>query len=101
VIRRNRNLIVRLLTLAFLFAQFGMLAHASKHLNTDAHGVPAAQLCGECLCSGALQNLAGGAAPVLFAVHVSHDAAIGARADQSVRAHAFTAFRSRAPPILL
>lgn len=101
MIRRNRNLIVRLLALVFLFAQFGMLAHASTHLKADAHGGTATQLCGECLCSGALQNMVGGTAPVLFAVHVSHDAAVASHAIVSVPAAAFTAFRSRAPPILL
>ena len=74
LIRRNRRWIVHLLSLAFLFAQLGMVVHASTHLKADPHAAPS-QLCGQCLSSAPLQNMVGGGAIVILAVNVSHDQA--------------------------
>jgi len=100
LIRRNRRWFVHVLSLALLFAQLGMVVHASSHLKTDPHGAPAqSQLCGQCASFSPLQNMVGSAPAVLFAVHASHDRALEVAAIASVPSGAFTAFRSRAPPI--
>lgn len=98
---RNRNRWAYLLSLALILAQWGMLAHASSHLNPDRHGTPATKLCGECLSFAPLQNAVGGASTVVLAVeppiHLLHDV-------ESVPAlppRRFDAFRSRAPPAFL
>jgi hypothetical protein len=101
LIRRHRNLLVRLLSLAFLCAQFGMLAHASTHLQADPHGAPSAQLCGECLCSAPLQNIVGAGPGTVSAARMTPERAAGSAAFASIPSGAFTAFRSRAPPTLL
>jgi disulfide bond formation protein DsbB len=100
LIRRNRSLIVHWLSLALLFAQFGIAVHASTHLKPDSHPA-SAQLCGHCLSFSPLQNMVGGGAIALPAVDVaqqhSFDSSIGAVAPRQP----FTAFRSRGPPYLL
>jgi hypothetical protein len=97
LIRRHRRWFVPLLSLAFLFAQLGMVVHASTHLKPDPDKA-AAQFCGQCLTSAPLQNMVGGGAIVLPTIAILHDHAI----DTAIRADAprgaFTAFRSRAPP---
>jgi hypothetical protein len=91
---------VHVLSLALLFAQLGMVVHASTHLKQGPHATPTqAQLCGECLSFAPMQNMVGGAPTVLLAVHVSHDRALDLAAVVSVPHRAFTAFRSRAPPV--
>ena len=100
LIRRNRRWFVHVLSLALLFAQLGMVVHASSHLKADPHATPTqAQLCAQCASFAPMQNMVGGAPAVLFAVHVSHDRALDVAAIASVPSSAFTAFRSRAPPI--
>ena len=86
-----------LLSLAFLFAQFGMLVHASSHLKSDAHGTPT-QLCGECLSSAPLQSMVGGGALVIPAVAIPLEHVDDALVSVDAPRGAFTAFRSRAPP---
>lgn len=101
LIRRNRRLLVHLLSLALLFAQFGVAVHASAHLKADPHGIPtSAQICGECLSSSPLQNMVGGALTVAIPVKIVHDRALESRTLAIAPARAFNAFRSRAPPIL-
>jgi hypothetical protein len=100
LIRRNRSLWVQLLSLAFLFAQLGMAAHASTHLQGDGDA-PAGQLCDYCISSSALQNMAGGDASFEVAVHVAHAFAIDAPPVALPAIAGFTAFRSRAPPPIL
>jgi hypothetical protein len=85
--------------MAFLCAQFGMLAHASTHLKVDPHGAPAAQLCAECLAAGSMQNMVGSAPTVVLAVELPHYRVSHAVTFESIPSRAFTAFRSRAPPI--
>ena len=89
-----------MLSLALLFAQLGLVVHASTHLKQNPHAAPTqSQLCGECLSFAPIQNMVGGAPTVLLAVHVSHERAVDCAAVVSVPHRAFTAFRSRAPPI--
>lgn len=100
LIQRNRRLLVHLLSLALLFAQFGLAVHASTHLKDDGD-TPAGQVCDYCISSSALQNLGGCDAGIEFPVTVALAEAIEALpADQPVAA-VFTAFRSRAPPQIL
>ena len=90
---------MHVLSLALLFAQLGMVVHASTHLKSNPHATPTqAQLCGECLSFAPMQNMVGGAPTVVLAVHVSHDRAQEFAAVPSVPHRAFSAFRSRAPP---
>jgi hypothetical protein len=99
LIRRNRNLVVHLLSLALLVAQFGMLAHASTHLKADPHAAPTqAQLCGECLSFAPLQNIVGGASTVVVAVIPPIHRVYQLEAVATIPPRAFDAFRSRAPP---
>jgi hypothetical protein len=87
------------LSLALLFAQLGMVVHASSHLKSDPHATPTQQqLCGQCASFAPLQNMVGGAPTVVLAVQVSFDRAPDCAAVVSVPHRAFTAFRSRAPP---
>ena len=97
MLRRNRRWFVHLLSLAFLFAQFGMVVHASTHLKSDPHGTPT-QLCGECLSSAPLQSMVGGGALVIPAVSIPLEHATDALVGVDAPRGAFTAFRSRAPP---
>jgi len=91
---------VHVLSLALLFAQFGMVVHASTHLKADPHAAPTQnQLCGECVSFASMQNAVGGTPAVVFAVIVTPDAAPESDAASQVPHRAFTAFRSRAPPI--
>ena len=100
LIRRNRRWFVHVLSLALLFAQLGMVVHASTHLKQNPHATPTqSQLCGECASFAPMQNMVGGAPTVLLATHVSHDRALVSIAAVSVPHRAFTAFRSRAPPV--
>jgi hypothetical protein len=91
---------VHVLSLALLFAQLGMVVHASSHLKADPDATPTQQqLCGQCASFAPMQNMVGGAPTVVLAVHVSHDRALEFAAVISVPHRAFTAFRSRAPPV--
>lgn len=100
--RRNRNLIVHLLSLALLIAQLGMVAHASTHLKSDPHGAPTkAQLCGECLSFAPMQNVLGSAPAVVLAIKSPACRIYAVEAVATVPPRAFDAFRSRAPPISL
>jgi hypothetical protein len=100
VVRRNRHWFVHVLSLALFVAQLGMVVHASSHLNSDPHATPTqSQLCGECASFSPMQNMVGGASTLALDVPVSRDAAFAAAAVVSVPHRAFSAFRSRAPPV--
>jgi hypothetical protein len=100
LIRRNRRWFVHVLSLALLFAQLGMVVHANSHLKADPHAAPTpSQLCGQCASFAPMQNMVGGAPIVLLEVQVSHDRAFECEAIVSVPQRAFSAFRSRAPPV--
>ena len=102
MIRRNRKLFVHLLSLALLFAQFGMVVHASAHLKADPHAIPTqAQLCGECLSFAPLHNIVGGAPVDVLVIKTTADRIHEVDDIAAVPPRAFDAFRSRAPPVLL
>jgi hypothetical protein len=90
---------VHVLSLALLFAQVGMVVHASKHLKADPHAAPTtSQLCGECLSFAAMQNIVGGTPSVVPRASVAHDRALASGVVSIAPSVAFSAFRSRAPP---
>jgi hypothetical protein len=91
---------VHVLSLALLFAQLGMVVHASSHLDSDPHATPTQQqLCAQCASFAPMQNMVGGAPAVVLEVQVSHGAAAIDAAVASVPHRAFSAFSSRAPPV--
>ena len=98
MIRRNRRLIVQLLSLAFLFAQLGMAVHASSHLKAEPHGAPA-QVCGQCASFAPLQNMVGGGVIVILPVVVSHDHALVTEATSLAPRGTAASFLSRGPPV--
>ena len=90
---------MHVLSLALLFAQLGMVVHASTHLKADPHGTPSQQLCGQCASFAPMQNMVGGTPSMVLAIRVPHHHALDTIAVVSVPHRAFSAFRSRAPPI--
>ena len=83
-----------------MFAQLGMVVHATSHLKADPHAAPTqTQLCGECISFASMQNVVGGSPSVVLAVTVFHDSALESDAISVVPLRAFSAFRSRAPPV--
>ena len=101
MIRRNRKLFVHLLSLTLLFAQFGMVVHASTHLKTDGHAIPSqAQLCGECLSFAPIHNAVGGSPPVVLVIKTPAQRIHEVVGIEAVPPRTFDAFRSRAPPVL-
>jgi hypothetical protein len=100
--RRNRRWFTHFLSLAFLFAQFGMVVHASAHLKADPHAVPtAAQQCGECLSFAPLQSMVGGGSTAILFVADTPDRAVESDVATFAPRRAFAAYRSRAPPRFL
>ena len=101
MIRRSR-LLVHLLSIALLFAQFGLTVHASTHLKADPHAAPTkTQLCGECLSFASLQNVVGSAPAVVLTIEPPAHRIYEVEAVAAVPPRAFDAFRSRAPPTIL
>jgi hypothetical protein len=98
LIRPKRRGFANLLTLAFLFAQLGMAVHANTHLKLDPHSAPV-QTCGECQTFAPLQSMAGGGTIDVLTVVVQHDHVGPADSNSLAPQRAFTAFRSRAPPV--
>jgi hypothetical protein len=93
---------VHVLSLAMLFAQLGMVVHASSHLDADPHATQAQQqLCAQCASFAPMQNMVGNAPTVVLAVEACHDRALENTATTTVPHRAFSAFRSRAPPTFL
>ena len=93
---------MHVLSLALLFAQLGMVVHANSHLNSDPHAIPTpGQICGQCASFAPMQNMVGGGALLVLALPVSHDRVLNCDAIVSAPHRAFSAFRSRAPPVSL
>ena len=91
---------MHVLSLALLFAQLGMVVHASTHLRADPHDAPTqGQLCGECLSFAPMQNMVGSAPAVVLAVKVPHHRVADSGPIVSAAHRPFSAFRSRAPPV--
>jgi len=98
--QRNRRWFTHLLSLVLLFAQLGLVAHASTHLGEE-RDAPAAQVCDYCVSSTALQHVAGGGTPLDFPVTIARDSAVDRHEAIEPARAGFTAFRSRAPPRFL
>lgn len=97
---RRRGTILVLALAVFWVAQAMAIAHASRHVGSDAAGLPGdhSQLCTDCASLLPLLVVAGGvcaALSVAARVILSLGACVAVRPEQ-VAAH--PAFRSRAPP---
>ena len=90
---------MHVLSLALLFAQLGMVVHASTHLKSNPHAAPTqSQLCGECVSFASMQNMVGGTPTAILVISVSPDAVPDSDTVSRIPHRTFTAFRSRAPP---
>jgi len=85
------------LCLALFCAQLGVVLHVSSHLKADTH---AAQLCGTCLSTAPLQNMAGSGPSIVAKAEVDHASPCESVEPRSVPQRGFTGFRSRAPPAI-
>jgi hypothetical protein len=97
---RRRGTILVLALVVFWVAQAMAIAHASRHLGSDAPGLPGdhSQLCTDCAFMVPLLVVAGGVSAILFSASrlaVSIAPPIPACAAQR---ETHRAFRSRAPP---
>ena len=102
LIRRNRRWIVHFLSLALLFAQFGVVVHASSHLKADPHAaLTSGQLCGECLSFAPLQSMVGGGSLTVLLATVAPHRAVETVAPSHAPCRACAAYQSRGPPQLL
>ena len=100
IFRRRRGAVLLLALAAFWLAQAFAVAHASRHVGSDAAGLPAnhAALCTDCASLLPLLAVAavGGAALVLL--RAARHAPLPARAAVTFAVASHLAFRSRAPP---
>ena len=96
--RRRAILLVALV--AFWLAQAMAIAHASRHVGSDAGGLPGdhSQLCTDCASMLPLLVVAGGVCAALFAA-ARLALPLPSRLDsRPARVAAHSPFRSRAPP---
>jgi hypothetical protein len=98
--RRRRSAILLVALVAFWLAQAMAIAHASRHVGSDAAGLPGdhSQLCTDCASMLPLLTLAGGLGLALALVRPVRDAVPPAVEIRRVAAAPHRAFRSRAPP---
>jgi uncharacterized membrane protein len=97
---RRRGAIVLIALAVFLLAQAMAMAHASRHVGSDAAGLPGdhSQLCTDCATMLPLLAVAGGFCAALFFAH-SRTPRLRPRAELCAPQIALhPAFRSRAPP---
>jgi hypothetical protein len=97
---RRRGTILVLALVVFWVAQAMAIAHASRHVGSDATGLPGdhSQLCTDCAFMVPLLVVAGGVCTALFAaarLMVPIASRVAVRPDQRATC---LAFRSRAPP---
>lgn len=97
---RRRGAILALTLVAFWLAQAMALAHASRHVGSDAAGLPAdhSMLCTDCASMLPLLSVAGGAGPALALVPGPQPALLPAVEIRLALSSPHRAFRSRAPP---
>jgi hypothetical protein len=100
VARRHYRTITLIALVALWLGQAMAVAHASRHVDPDAAGLPGnhAQLCTDCASIAPLLAVAGGTASPLFVAAQCGDAFIlpAIRVEAGQARH--PAFRSRAPP---
>jgi hypothetical protein len=97
---RRRGTILVLALVVFWLAQAMAIAHASRHVGSDAAGLPGdhSQLCTDCASMLPVLVVAGGFCAALF-VAIGATQRILPRAEVSTtQIAAHPAFRSRAPP---
>lgn len=98
--RRRRGTIVLIALVAFWLAQAMAIAHASRHVGSDAGGLPGdhSQLCTDCASMLPLLAVAGGACVALFAA-LRVTSTLLPRIDvRPAQVAAHPPFQSRAPP---
>ena len=100
IFRRRRGAVLLLALAAFWLAQAFAVAHASRHVGSDAAGLPAnhAALCTDCaslLPLLAVTAVGGGA---LMLLRAARRTPLPAQATATVAVAPHPAFRSRAPP---
>jgi hypothetical protein len=100
IFRRRRGAILLVALAAFWLAQTLAFAHASRHVGSDAAGLPAnhAALCTDCASMLPLLVVAGGIGAALALLHAAHRPPLPRREIPAVTAAVHPAFRSRAPP---
>jgi hypothetical protein len=100
IFRRRRGAILLIALAAFWLAQALAFAHASRHVGSDAAGLPAnhAALCTDCASMLPLLVVAGGIGAAFALLHATHRAPSPRREVRAVTAAVHPAFRSRAPP---
>ena len=99
IFRRWRAILLVALV-AFWLAQAMAVAHASRHVGSDAAGLPGdhAQLCTDCASLLPLLAVAGGLGAAIALVRPARRVPSAAIALPSGTAVSHRAFRSRAPP---
>jgi hypothetical protein len=101
IFRRRRGAILLVALVVFWLAQAMAVAHASRHIGSDAPGLPGThtQLCSDCASLLPLLAVAGGVAAALGSFGIAPRALlprVGTCAVAPSVVH--RAFRSRAPP---
>ncbi|MCE3284591.1 MAG: hypothetical protein K0R70_847 [Steroidobacteraceae bacterium] len=100
ILRRRRGAILLIALVAFWLAQALAFAHASRHVGSDAGGLPASHvaLCTDCASMLPLLVVAGGIGATLALLLAARRAPLPRREIVGVDAAVHPAFRSRAPP---
>ena len=99
-IRQHRRAILLIALVAFWLAQALAIAHASRHIGSDAPGLPAdhAQLCTDCASMLPLLSVAGGFSSTLALIVPTGKVLLPAVEIRAFTPPVHRAFRSRAPP---
>ena len=97
---RRRGVILLVALVAFWLAQAMAIAHASRHVGSDAPGLPGdhSQLCTDCASLSPLLAVAGGLGAALVLLRPARRALLPVVEIRAVSVPHYPAFRSRAPP---
>lgn len=97
---RRRGTILVLALVVFWLAQAMAIAHASRHVGSDAAGLPGdhSQLCTDCASLLPVLALAGGFCAALFVVVRATRLVMPRAETRATQVAAHPPFRSRAPP---
>ena len=100
IFRRRRGAILLVALVAFWLAQAMAVAHASRHVGSDAAGLPGdhAQLCTDCASLLPLLAVAGGLGAAIALVRPQRRVPSAAIALPAGAPVSHRTFRSRAPP---
>ena len=99
-VRQHARAILLIALVAFWLAQALAIAHASRHIGSDAPGLPGdhAQLCTDCVSMLPLLSVAGGFSTVTALIVPPGKALLPIIEIRAVTPPIHRAFRSRAPP---